>query len=66
MLIKTDVHKNVSARPTRTGPVSRSSATPSTPSVANTSRTKGMSTYETTPMAIDRPNHWEKLATKPR
>jgi len=50
----------------RTTPVSNNTATCSQPIAVAMSRKKGISTYETTPIAIDKPNHCEKLAMKPR
>jgi hypothetical protein len=66
MLIATQPHRNASASPTRTGPVSSVVAKPSIPKATTTSRMKGIRTYDTTPIATERPNHCEKLATKPR
>ena len=52
--------------PSRTAPISSPSANPSQPAARATSRKKGTMIYATTPMTIERPNHWEKLAIKPR
>ena len=50
----------------RSGPRSSMLTAASHPAAAATSRKNGVNRYETTPMATQRLNHCEKLATKPR
>ena len=66
VLTNTNSHRKAKASRSRTVPFSSVAATPGHDKATAISRKNGTMTYEMTPMAMDKPNHWEKLAMKPR
>ena len=63
-------HQNTQIAPraigTLTPPRSSSAAASPAPATRSVSRSMGAIRYATTPMPIERPNHWAKLAMNPR